>query len=139
MGADNVLYTKTDRFNAFQVGIGIPLFFGSQNAKISSSKTMKMISENNYQYGLQVLRMEYDAAYRLYQTQMQTVNYFEDTALKNADVITKTANQQFENGDINYLEWSMLINNATILKSSYSDAVHDLNQTIIQLIYLTSK
>ncbi len=138
-GPDNVFYTTTDRFNALQVGVGIPLFFGSQKAKISSSKTVRMISENNYQYGLQSLRIEYEAAYRRYQTQLQTIKYFEETALKNADIIAKTANQQFANGDINYLEWSMLINNATIIKSSHSDAVYELNETIIQLIYLTSK
>lgn len=70
---------------------------------------------------------------------MQTVKYFEETALKNADLIAKTANQQFANGDINYLEWTMLINNAISIQSGYADALKNLNQSIIQLTYLTSK
>lgn len=139
IGPDNVFYSRSDRFHALQVGIGIPLFFASQKARISSSRTASMISENNYQYGLQALKIEYEAAYRDYQNQLQTVNYFEEKALPNAMIITRTANQQFLNGDINYLEWSMLINNATTIKSNYSDAVHELNQSIIQLIYLTTK
>ena len=138
-GADNVLYAKSYRFNSVQFGIGVPLFFGSQKGKINSSKTLELISENNYQIGLQSLKTEYEAAYKNYLTQLQTVKYFEDTALQNANTITKTANAQFTNGDINYLEWTMLINNAVSIQSNYTDAVKDLNQTIIQLNFLTSK
>ncbi len=139
MGADNVFYPKSSRFSAVQFGVGVPLFFGSQKAKINSSKTLELISENNYQIGLQTLNAEYQAAFKHYQTQLQTVKYFEETALQNANTITKSANQQFTNGDSNYLEWTMLINNAVSIQSNYTDAIKDLNQSIIQLNYLTSK
>lgn len=138
-GADNVFYNASAKFNSIQFGLGVPLFFGSQKAKISSSKTLQLISENNYQMGLQTLNAEYQTAFRQYQTQLQTVKYFEDTALQNANIIAKTANQQFENGNINYLEWTMLINNAVSIQSNYTDAVKELNQSIIQLTYLISK
>lgn len=139
IGADNVLYTKANRFNAVQLGVGLPLFFGSQRAKIASSKTLELISENNYQLGLKTLNNEYQTAFKQYQARLQAVKYFEDSGLQNANTITKTANQQFANGDINYLEWAMLINNAISIQSSYVDAVRELNQTIIQLNYLTTK
>ena len=138
-GADNIFYNTSTRFNSIQFGLGVPLFFGSQKAKINSSKTLELISENNYQIGLQTLNAEYQTAFKQYQTQLQTVKYFEETALKNANIITKTANQQFANGGINYLEWTMLINNAVSIQSTYTDAVKELNQSIIQLNYLTSK
>ena len=138
-GPDNVWYSKSDRFNFIQFGVGIPLFFFSQKAKISSAKTLELISENNYQIGLQTMKNELQSVFKQYQTHLQTVNYFESTALKNANTITKTANQQFANGDINYLEWTMLINNAISIQSNYIDAVKEFNQTIIQLNYLTSK
>lgn len=139
VGANNVTYTRSTRFNSFQFGIGVPIFFGSQKAKINAAKTLEMISENNLQIGLQSMKIEYEIAFKKYQNQSATVQYFEDTALKNANIITKTANQKFENGDINYLEWSMLINNATSIQSNYADAVNELNQTIILLNFLTSK
>ena len=139
LGADNKLYPASFRFQSVQFGVGIPLFFGSQKAKINSAKALELITENNYQIGLQKLQAQYQAAYKQYLTQNETVKYFEDTALKNANTITTTANQQFTNGDINYLEWTMLINNAIDIQSNYIDAVKDLNQTIIQLNYLTTK
>ncbi len=138
-GADNVFYSRSTRFSFVQFGIGIPLFYGSLKAKINASKTLEMINENNYQIGLQTLNTKYQTALKQYQTQLQTVKYFEETALLNANTIFKTANQQFTNGDINYLEWTMLINNAVSIQSNYVEAVKELNQSIIQLQYLTSK
>ena len=135
----SILDLTSARFNSVEFGISVPLFFGSQKAKINSSEILELISENNYQLGLQTLNTEYQTAFKKYQTHQQTVKYFEDIALQNANIITKTANQQFANGDINYLEWTMLINNAISIQSNYTDAVNELNQTIIQLNYLTTK
>jgi cobalt-zinc-cadmium resistance protein CzcA len=137
-GADNILYARSYRFSAVQLGIGVPLFFGAQKGKINAAKIGELISENDYQIGLKRLTTEYVAAYKNYQTQLQTVKYFEDTALPNANTIAKTANEQYANGDINYLEWTLLINNVVSIQSSYTDAVKDLNQTIIDLNFLTS-
>ncbi|MFM9944252.1 MAG: TolC family protein, partial [Bacteroidia bacterium] len=73
------------------------------------------------------------------QSQLRTVTSYENTSLKRVEIITKAASQQFANGEINYLEWTMLINNAISIQSSYIDAIQELNKTIIQLNYLTSK
>jgi cobalt-zinc-cadmium resistance protein CzcA len=57
----------------------------------------------------------------------------------NANTIRKTANQQFANGDINYLEWTLLMNNAASIQIEYIEAVNALNQSLIQLNYLTNQ
>lgn len=137
-GANDLFYTTSTRFSSVQFGIGVPLFFGSQKARINASKTHELIDENNYQIGLQSLIIEYQSTFKQYQTQLIAVKYFEDIALHNANTITRTASQQFANGDINYLEWTMLINSAISIQSNYTDAVKELNSTIIQLNYLTN-
>ncbi|MBI4930534.1 MAG: CusA/CzcA family heavy metal efflux RND transporter [Bacteroidetes bacterium] len=138
-GADNIFYTSSNRFQSFQVGIGIPLFFGSQKSGIGAMKIYWQISQNNYLLGMQTMKTEYQQAVLEYNKNLQTVNYYESTANKNADVIIKTANLQFQNGDINYLEWVMLTNNAIAIQSEYLDAVKNLNQSIIKINSLTNK
>lgn len=133
VGADEKVYTGSNRFQAFQVGVGIPLFFGSQKASINASKVNTLMAENNYAVGLQAMRSEYLQAISNYNKNLQTVTYYEDTALKNSDLIIKTANLQFQNGDINYLEWVLLTNNAIGIRSEYADAVKNLNQSIIDI------
>ena len=85
------------------------------------------------------MQSEYQQALLSYQKNLQTVSYFEDTALKNAEIILSTANKQFSNGEINYLEWVLLINQSVSIQSDYVDAVRNLNQSIIQLNSLTNK
>jgi heavy metal efflux system protein len=138
-GADNKLYSPSKRFNAVQLGIGIPIFAKAQKAKISSAKFGKQLAQSNYAVGVQALQSEYNTAYLQYHKHLQTVQYFETAALKNAALITATANQQLTNGSINYLDWVQLINQATTVKNDYTEAVKNLNESIIQLNYFTNK
>ncbi len=138
-GADNEFYTSSSRFQSIQVGIGIPLFFGAQKARIKASNLQQDISETNYLLEKKQLQSEYFSQLSQYQTNISTVNYFETVALKNSKIIFETSDIQFKNGDINYLEWVMLTNQAISIQSNYLDAIKNLNETIIQLNYLTSK
>lgn len=138
-GADEKFYNASTRFQSVQAGIGLPLFFGAQKSKISALKINKEMAENNYLTGLKTLQSEYQQALLSYQKDLQAVNYFESTALKNAELILSTANKQFSNGEINYLEWVLLINQSVSIHSDYVDAVKNLNQSIIQLNSLTNK
>ncbi len=138
-GADNKLYSNSKRFNAVQFGIGIPIFTRAQKAKINSAKFTRQVAESNYAVGLQMLQSEYQTAFAQYNKYLQTVQYFESTALNNATLITNTANLQLNNGNINYLEWVQVINQAITVKNDYTEAVKNLNESIVQLNYFTNK
>jgi len=138
-GSDNKTYNYSTRFQSVQVGLGIPLFFGAQKAKISASKVNQSISENSYLIEKNLLQNQFQTILRQYQTNLETVTYYETTALKNAKLINVTADKQFINGEINYLDWVMLTNQAINIESNYLDAVKNLNETIIQINYLLSK
>jgi len=138
-GADNKVYSAGRRFNAVQLGIGIPIFSKAQKEKINSAKFSRQIAAGNYTAGLQALQSEYHAALVEYKKYHQTVGYFETTALKNATVITNTANLQLAAGIINYLEWVQVINQAITVKNDYTESVKNLNEAIIELNYFTNK
>jgi cobalt-zinc-cadmium resistance protein CzcA len=138
-GADNKIYTTSSRFQSMQVGLGIPLFFGTQKAKINASKINQSISENSYALEKKSLENQYQSVLSQYQTNVVTVNYFETTGLKNAQLILETANKQFMNGEINYLDWVMLTNQAINIQSNYLYAIKNLNESIIQINYLITK
>ncbi len=138
-GANDVIYDKSTRFQAAQVGLGIPLFGGSQKAKIAASKIAETITENELQKEKMLLQKQYQTVFSQYQTNLEKLDYFEKTAMPNADTITKTANLQFLNGEINYLDWVMLINQSISIKSNYIDTILAFNESVIQLNYLTSK
>ena len=138
-GADDKYYSASKRFHAVQVGVGIPLFNGAQKARINASKVNEAIADNSYFLGLQTLQEEKETALIDYQKFLQTATWYEQTALKNAETISSTASKQFINGDINYLDWVMLMNQSITIKSQYLDVIRSLNESINQLNYLNNK
>lgn len=133
MGADNREYNGRPRFQSVQIGLGIPIFTGSQKARINAAKANQAIAGNEYEMNLKNLENAYRTAYAQYQHFEETVQYYENTGLKKSATITTTANQQFLNGDINYLEWAMLINQATSIQSDYIEAVKNRNNALAEL------
>ena len=138
-GADNKLYDGSTRFQSGQIGLGIPLFYGSQKAKINASKSIQKITETNYLSGLQQFNTDYQRAITQYMNFSRSVDYYEHTGLKNASLISDAATKQFANGGINYLEWVMLTNQAISLRNEYLIAVNNLNESIILLNYFINK
>ena len=137
-GADDKFYTASYRFQSFQVGIGVPLFYGAQRAKANASKVNEQIAGNNVSLQLQNLQTQYKSALKLYSNNLDAVNYYRSIALHNADTIIATANLQFVNGEINYLDWVMLTNQAITIQSNYLDAVQALNESVISINYYVS-
>jgi len=132
-GADDKNYSGSDRFQSFQVGIGLPIFTGAQRNLIAASRVNIELAQNNYNQGLQALQVRYRQAMENYHKQSEKVRYYETSALRNADTITQTADRQFKGGQINYLDWVLLTNNAITIRSEYLDAVRNLDQSIIDI------
>ncbi|MBS1688688.1 MAG: CusA/CzcA family heavy metal efflux RND transporter, partial [Bacteroidetes bacterium] len=139
LGADDKYYGTAYRFNTFQVGVGVPIFSGSQLAKVKSAKLNGQIAAANYFAGLQTIQADYQAALARYYKCSEVVSAFESRYLNNAALIIQTANRQLAAGTINYLEWAQVTNQAITIKNEYADAIRNLNEAIIQVNFLTTK
>lgn len=137
LGPDDKLYTGTPQFHSVQLGITLPIFSSAQKARIDASKLAQNIAVNDVQNAEFNLKNKQEKAYNLYQSNLKIVQQYQSTELKNADIITETSKKQFLNGEINYLEFVMLVNQAIALKSNYTDAVWKLNESAILLNYLS--
>ena len=113
--------------------LGIPLFFGGQKAKITASKVQEEITRSDYELNKQLVENRYLSAIESYKKYQETINYFEETALKNAQLMTETADQHYLNGNINYLEWVLLINQSISIQSDYIDALRNRNIAITEI------
>lgn len=131
-------YSGSDRFSSVQFGIGIPLMFFSQNARIRALSLNKSISEIQTQDGNNMLQVQYARALTFYKQQLKAVAYYEGKALDNASGIVTTATNQFALGDINYMEYTILINQAIAVRNNYYDAIKKLNESISEINYLTN-
>lgn len=139
IGPDNILYNGSTRFNSGQIGVAVPIFAGAQRAKIKAAKISEIEAANAYLVQKQELKKQYQAAVYAYKNHSEVLSELEKVALPNAKIIIETADKQYLNGDINYLDWVMLTNQAISIKSSYLDAKKAVQEDIILLRYFTTK
>lgn len=139
IGPDNILYTGANRFQSAQLNIALPIFTGAQRSKIKAAKILESEMENEYRVQRQELKGEYDNALFAYKNHNEALIDLKKIALSNAKIIMETADKQYLNGAINYLDWVMLTNQAIGIKSNYIDAQKAVAEDVILLQYLTAK
>lgn len=137
-GADNVVYQGSDRFSSFQVGLGIPIFRKGIKASIQSAQRLEEVKANIYEAKKSEISAQIQEKYVLYNACMTQMEQYEKSALPNARLIRSVSEKQFGIGQINYLEYVMLTNQAITIESEYLELKRNLNMYIIDLHYLTT-
>lgn len=135
-GPDNITYNGSNRFHSVQVGVSIPIFSQGQRASVRASKIAESIADNEFTATSSSVKNQYKMLMANWQSNVDIVAYYESTGLKNAAIIKETAEKQFFNGDINYLDFVRLVNQSISVQANYVDAVRTLNDSIIQINYL---
>ncbi len=132
-GGDDKYYSSGTRFQSAQVGLGIPIFARSQYARAGALKFEMQSTRLNYSYGRMQLTARYQTLWTQLKNQQEIIRYYEEHGIPNAELLLQASLKQYQAGNINYLEWVMLLNQAIATQSHYADAVNNLNQTFIQL------
>jgi cobalt-zinc-cadmium resistance protein CzcA len=121
------------RFSYVNAGISIPLFFGAQSARTSAAKIDWQLAQNRKDYVLQQVTTEKETALRQVQKYAVSLDYYQGTGLGNSNIIINTADKQFAGGEINYLQWVILVDQAISIRNEYLDMLNNYNQSVIQL------
>jgi cobalt-zinc-cadmium resistance protein CzcA len=137
LGPDNHAYDAAPRFHSVQVGVAVSLFSGAQKAKIESAKIGESIAASEFENTQMALKKRYTQYSEMYYNNQEIVLRYEKFELNNAETIINTAQKQFLNGAINYLELVMLMNQSITIKNNYLDALQQLNESAIEIKYLT--
>ena len=138
-GADDKNYDGMHRFQSGVIGVGLPIFNSAQKSLIEGQKINQQIAENNYQLAVRNLKNQYAKTYGEYQKLKSEIEYYQTKGLKNAETIMFTANLLQKEGEINYLEYTMLVNQSLDIQNKYIDAQKLLNEKIIELNSLKSE
>lgn len=130
---------SSNRFNSVQIGVGIPLFTKGQRALAKAIQTKVAIAENEYQRKEIELKNRLKQQVNSYTNQLKIVENYEQKQLPKSEIILKTAQKQMEVGEIDYLNWVILTNQAVKTKVDYIDNLERLNQIGAELNFLISK
>ncbi|NND10971.1 MAG: hypothetical protein HKN96_07160, partial [Flavobacteriaceae bacterium] len=111
--------------------------FGGQSSRIKASRIAEdIIEEETNDYEIQLKRKYQALKSQLFQYEKE-LDYYENEGRQLSDEILKTANGSFRNGEIDFYQYILSLENAYELQLNYLENLNNYNQTVININYLT--
>jgi cobalt-zinc-cadmium resistance protein CzcA len=126
-------------FMGFEIGAGIPLFFGEQISKTKAAKREVEILKIQQEDALLSLDREYKTALNEHTKAKNTLDYYQTQGNAQAEEISRMAQISYEKGEIGYIEYIQNLKSVAELHLQYADAVNTYNQSVITINYLKGK
>ena len=132
-------FGSADRFTGIQAGIAVPLWFGSNVAKIKTAKLKEKVTRFNAESYSKSLSGSYNTLLGEYAKYNNSLSYYEKQAVPEADLIIDQATKSYKAGAIDYLDYIQSLSRALSIKQNYLDALNNYNQTIVSIEFITGK
>jgi heavy metal efflux system protein len=133
------LATSNNRFQGFNLGIAVPIFFGSYNAKIKSATINMEIAKTSLENSKINIKGQYDQAKQEFQKNKTSLDYYKTSGLPNANLILSKSQIAYKNGEISYSENLFNLKTANVIHENYLSAMVKYNQSISLMEYLSGK
>jgi len=123
-------------YSGFQVGLGIPLIFGSQKSAVQASiieQEQVMLELSNYQQHLISRKRQLLLELEKYD---RAIEYYNETGKELSDALIRSSDQAFKNGEIDFFQHIQTLDRGIQIKINYLEHLHRYNQTVLSLNYL---
>ncbi|NCI45978.1 CusA/CzcA family heavy metal efflux RND transporter [Sediminibacterium soli] len=138
-GLTQKYYGSGNRFHVFSFSVALPVFQSAAKARIRAGAVQESVARINTKIAEEQLK---NAKWQLlaeWQKQHAVLKYYEQNGLRQAEQIIYNAGQNLRSGNLSYLEWTLLMNNAISIRINYLDAIKKYNESLIELEYLNEK
>ncbi|WP_375446201.1 CusA/CzcA family heavy metal efflux RND transporter [uncultured Fibrella sp.] len=124
------------RFTGGQLGVTFPLLGKAQKARVEAARVGEQLAQAELQTGRFALSQQLQQAVGQYNQYRDALAYYEQNGLAQAQLIQTNARRSFRGGDIGYVEFSLALQQALTIRSSYLDLLNQYNQSVLYITYL---
>lgn len=126
-----------DRFTYWSLGLGIPIFNKAQRTRVRASRIMISLNQSRLDETRKRFQMELDTKQEVYGQLKAQAESYRSTLLPNAETIFQSASKRLQTGEINYVEWVMMVNQSISIRSEYLQVIQQLNDVTFSIEQLT--
>jgi cobalt-zinc-cadmium resistance protein CzcA len=120
----------------FQVGVGIPLFYFGNKAKSKVAQLELQSWEQQKQNEEQKIDKYISQKVNELAKYQEAINYYNQYGKKLSEEIIKVGNRSYKQGEIDFFQYILSLENATSIQADYLDNVLQFNKTQLDLQYL---
>jgi len=133
----NRAYTGRDRFWGVQAGITVPLWFRPWAARIQAARLGEAMARQSLISGQSAYAAEVANTWTRVQKYESSLRYYTGSALELADQLIGQADKAYRAGEIPYVAFLQSLHQALTIRSGHLEALHQYNQAVIALQFLT--
>lgn len=124
-------------FMGFEVGVSVPLFWGSTRAKARAARREVEIQQLRQQNAQAIVARDYQKATAEMNQARLSLDYYQQQAASQATEMARLSQISYEAGEIAYVEYIQNQAAALDLNLKTAEAINNYNQAVIRLKYLT--
>jgi cobalt-zinc-cadmium resistance protein CzcA len=124
-------------YHGFQAGFGIPLFFGSQKAKIEASKVYVLSQQKANEYELSIMNMKLNELNNERDKYRGMVDQYNNSSKPLHDEIVRTATAGYHSGEIDFFSFAASLEIAIKMEMDYLDNLLNYNLYTLELVYFS--
>ena len=133
------VFGSGDRFTGIQAGISVPLWFVPYTSKAKAAAISEKAATTRAEYFSKTLSGEFRSMLDEYAKYYESVDYYEKQAIPEADMIITQSTRSYKAGAMDYLEYILNLNRALEIKQNYLNALNSLNQTLLNIEFISGK
>jgi cobalt-zinc-cadmium resistance protein CzcA len=138
IGDTERFFDRSSRFATYAAGLSIPLFAKPQIARIKAAESQLNASEFKINAAKWQLKNRLIAAMEEWKSHREIIDRYETQILPNALIVVDAAASNLEKGNIDVIEWIVLVNQSIQWQLNYCDEIIKLNETTIQIEQITA-
>lgn len=125
-------------FMGFSVGVTVPVFFSGKRAQLAAAMKETEYARLQLEDQQLIQAMEFEELKNDLALAGKRLDYYEKTALGQADEMKRLAKVSYDLGEIDYLEYMQNIQSSMEIWLEYFDMIEKFNQTLIKIQTLKS-
>lgn len=125
-------------FFGFEIGVGVPLFYGATKAKVKAARKDRELAELNMQQERREKEHDYRLGYNRLQNATKKLQYYNGENIDKANEIVRLSTTEYENGEINYVEYVNALKEAIDMRMKQADIINEYNEAVLALIALNN-
>lgn len=129
-------FTGHNRFDGITAGIALPLWWKPYSARIQSVAFRQKQAQSLAVQQQHELRGQLTQALQAYEKEKTALNYYEQSALKQSELVLKLSDKSFRSGEIGYVEYLQSARMALEIQSTYLERLLRYNLTVTDLEFI---
>lgn len=118
-------------FMGFEVGVGIPLFYGATRAKVKAARKEREMIALEIKEQEQLRQQEYLSALSRMNAAYVRYTYYNEEGRDRSDKMAEQGLLEYSQGEISYLEYMNVLQESIDLRLKRASALNDYNQCVL--------